>query len=365
MRHSKESGFFSQETLDFQEKVLRASNVGEDSYFPTGCIQSPPETNMKMARAEAEEVMFACLDDLFAKTGYTPRDIDILIVNCSLFCPTPSLTSMIVNKYKMKTDIYTTNLGGMGCSAGLISIALARDLLQVKKDSIAVIVSTENITQNWYKGNQKSMLIPNVIFRMGGAAILLSNRSQDFTKAKYTLDQIVRTHHGSKDRAYQAIFQEEDEKGYIGVRLAHTRELVPVIGDCLRVHLYKFGRIVLPYSEQIAFFVTELRKKFLKHEIKSYTPKFNKIFNYVCIHAGGKAIIDKIKEELSFSDEQGEPSVATLDRMGNTSSSSVWYELQYIEKHRKPLMGQKVWQLSFGSGVKINSAVWKALKNIN
>jgi len=103
----------------------------------------------------------------------------------------------------------------------------------------------------------------------------------------------------------------------------------------------------------------------LKHEIKSYTPKFNKIFNYVCIHAGGKAIIDKIKEELSFSDEQGEPSVATLDRMGNTSSSSVWYELQYIEKHRKPLMGQKVWQLSFGSGVKINSAVWKALKNIN
>ena len=31
----------------------------------------------------------------------------------------------------------------------------------------ALVVSTENITQNWYRGNDRSMLIPNCIFRMG------------------------------------------------------------------------------------------------------------------------------------------------------------------------------------------------------
>ena len=31
----------------------------------------------------------------------------------------------------------------------------------------ALVVSTENITQNWYHGIERSMLIPNTIFRMG------------------------------------------------------------------------------------------------------------------------------------------------------------------------------------------------------
>lgn len=43
------------------------------------------------------------------------------------------------------------------------------------------MVSTENITQNWYFGNQRSMLIPNCLFRVGGAAIVLSNRSALFS----------------------------------------------------------------------------------------------------------------------------------------------------------------------------------------
>ena len=57
--------------------------------------------------------------------------IDILVVNCSLFNPTPSLSAMIINHFKMKSNIVSYNLGGMGCSAGVISISLAKELLQV------------------------------------------------------------------------------------------------------------------------------------------------------------------------------------------------------------------------------------------
>ena len=57
--------------------------------------------------------------------------VDILIVNCSLFNPTPSLSAMIVNHFKMKSNVVSYNLSGMGCSAGVISISLARELLQV------------------------------------------------------------------------------------------------------------------------------------------------------------------------------------------------------------------------------------------
>lgn len=56
--------------------------------------------------------------------------IDILIVNCSIFCPTPSLSAMVINHFKMRSNIVSYNLGGMGCSAGLLSISLAQELLQ-------------------------------------------------------------------------------------------------------------------------------------------------------------------------------------------------------------------------------------------
>jgi 3-ketoacyl-CoA synthase len=40
---------------------------------------------MESARAEAELVIFTAMDSLFLKTGLKPKDVDILIVNCSLF----------------------------------------------------------------------------------------------------------------------------------------------------------------------------------------------------------------------------------------------------------------------------------------
>lgn len=57
--------------------------------------------------------------------------IDILVVNCSLFNPTPSLSAMIVNHFKMRSNIVSYNLGGMGCSAGVIAVGLAKEQLQV------------------------------------------------------------------------------------------------------------------------------------------------------------------------------------------------------------------------------------------
>ena len=47
---------------------------------------------------------------------------------------------------------------------------------QAYPNSRALVLSTENITQNWYFGEDRSMLIPNCLFRVGGAGIVLSNR---------------------------------------------------------------------------------------------------------------------------------------------------------------------------------------------
>ncbi|OMO99659.1 FAE1/Type III polyketide synthase-like protein [Corchorus olitorius] len=318
---------------------------------------------MAEARKEGETVMFGAVDELLAKTGVKPRDIGILVVNCSLFNPTPSLSAAIVNRYKLRGNILSYNLGGMGCSAGLISIDLAKHLLQVNRNSYALVVSTENITNNWYSGNNRSMLIPNCLFRVGGAAILLSNRSSDRRRSKYELVHTLRTHMGADDKSYNCVFQQEDEAKNVGVTL--SKDLMVVAGKALKANITTLGPLVLPLSEQLLFLATLVARKVLKMKIKPYIPDFKLAFEHFCIHAGGRAMLDELEKSLDLTQWHMEPSRMTLYRFGNTSSSSLWYELAYLEAKGRIKKRDRLWQIGFGSGFKCNSAVWRALKTIN
>ncbi|KAK9706104.1 hypothetical protein RND81_07G104200 [Saponaria officinalis] len=318
---------------------------------------------MAFARKEAEDVMFGAIDDLLAKTNVKPKDIGILVVNCSLFNPTPSLSAMIVNHYKLRGNIVSYNLGGMGCSAGVISVDLAKQLLQVHPNSYALVLSTENITLNWYLGNERSMLLPNCLFRMGAAAILLSNKRSDKRRSKYQLLHTVRTHKGSDEKCFSCVYQQEDSSGTVGVSL--SKELMAVAGDALKTNITTLGPLVLPMSEQLLFLATLVGKKLFKMKIKPYIPDFKLAFEHFCIHAGGRAVLDELEKNLQLSDWHMEPSRMTLYRFGNTSSSSLWYELAYSEAKGRMRKGERVWQIAFGSGFKCNSAIWKALRTIN
>lgn len=317
---------------------------------------------MAAAREEAEQVMFGCLDKLFENTKINPRDVGVLVVNCSLFNPTPSLSAMIVNKYKLRGNVKSFNLGGMGCSAGVISIDLAKDMLQVHRNTYAVVVSTENITQNWYFGNKKAMLIPNCLFRVGGTAVLLSNKASDRRRSKYKMVHTVRTHKGADEKAFNCVYQEQDDNGKTGVSL--SKDLMAIAGEALKANITTLGPLVLPISEQILFFVTLVWKKLFNAKLKPYIPDFKLAFDHFCIHAGGRAVIDELEKNLQLSQTHVEASRMTLHRFGNTSSSSIWYELAYIEAKGRMKKGNRVWQIAFGSGFKCNSAVWVALHNV-
>ncbi|GMH27505.1 hypothetical protein Nepgr_029348 [Nepenthes gracilis] len=352
----------NEKSIEFIIKLLGRSGLGEEPCLPPAAHYIPPKPTLADGYDEAQTTIFAIMDSLFQKTGLRPQDIDILVVNCSIFCPTPSLSAMIVNKYKLRSNIKSFNLGGMGCSAGLISIDLARDLLQANPNSNAVVVSIEAITPNLYMGNERSMLVPNCLFRMGGAAILLSNRSKYRKRAKYSLLHVVRTHKGADDRAFNCVRQAQDPEGIVGVSL--SKDLMAVAGDALKTNITTIGPLVLPPSEQLLFALSFIGKKFINPKWKAYVPDFKEAFEHFCIHAGGRAVIDELQKSLNLTAEQVEASRMTLHRFGNTSSSCLWYELSYIESKGRMKKGDRVWQIGVGSGFKCNSAVWKCMKTI-
>lgn len=174
---AQRSGFYTDQSLEFQEKVLALSGLGDETYAPPSTLCEPIDRSLKACHAEAEEVIFGVADEIFAQGTVKPQDVSILVVNCSMYSPVPSLSAMVVNRYKMRKDIEVFNLGGMGCSAGLLAVDLARGLLLGRRNSYALVVSTEVISAMLgYSGNQRSMLVGNCLFRTGASGVLLSNR---------------------------------------------------------------------------------------------------------------------------------------------------------------------------------------------
>ncbi|XP_071729997.1 3-ketoacyl-CoA synthase 4-like [Rutidosis leptorrhynchoides] len=355
-------GGFTDSSFEFTKMIIGRSGLGDETYAPEVMLRTPPEPSESAAREEAEREMFGALDILFKNTKVNPKDIGVLVVNCSLFHPIPSLSSMIVNKYKLRGNIKTFNLGGMGCSAGVIAIDLVKDMLQAHGNTYGVVVSMENMVEEWYKGNKKSMLIPNCLFRVGCSALMLSNKHSDKNRAKYKLLHVVRTHKASDDAAFNCVKREKDNDGIYGVSL--SRDLMKVAGNALKENITTLAPLVLPLSEKLLYVANLAERKIWNSKTKRYIPDFKKAFDHFCIHAGGKAVIDELEKNLHLTKENVEPSRMALYRFGNTSASSLWYELSYIEAKGRVKKGNRVWQIAFGSGFKCNSVVWEAVRAV-
>ncbi|KAH0994244.1 hypothetical protein GBA52_005727 [Prunus armeniaca] len=358
---ARNSGNFNDAAIDFQKRVLKSSGIGQETYMPRVVFHPDYKISLKDGREEAAMVMFGAINDLFRATKIRPKDIRILVVNCGVLNTTPSLSSMVINHFKLRPNIQSFNLGGMGCAAGIIAIDLAKDLLNAYPGTYALVVSTEAVCYTWYKGNDFDMLLSNCFFRMGAAAMLLSSSRLDRWRAKYELKQLVRTHKGMDERSFESIHLKEDAKGTQGVSV--SKDVVEVGGHALKANITTLGTLVLPVSEQFHSLTNLLfRKK--KTNYKPYIPDYKLAFEHVCILAASNKVLDEIQKNLELTEEYMEASRKTLERFGNTSSSSVWYELAYLEATSKIKRGDRVWQLAFGSGFKCNSVVWKALNNV-
>ncbi|KAJ4794058.1 3-ketoacyl-CoA synthase [Rhynchospora pubera] len=358
------SRLFNPESSSFMTSIFCKSGLSKETYTPPYLFQPPLLLSSKhpLAIQEAEEGLFAAVSSLLNKTDVPPEKISHLIVACSMFSPTPSLTSMLVRRFGFTNSVKTYNLSGMGCSGGTTCIDLATRLLS-QNHGYALVAVTESNGINWYFGNDRNMLIPNCIFRVGSAAVLLTSDPTLRDSAKMEILHTLRTHHGTDDSAYKAGYQMEDADGNLGIAI--SKDLVRVAAVGLKRHVSLLASQVLPLSEiaRYAFKVVLSYMMGNRKAIALHVPDFMKAFDHVCIHAGGKAVIEAMGKSLRLGNDVMEPARMTLHRFGNTSSSLVFYELAYLEAKGRVKEGDRIWMLAFGTGFKACTIVLRVLKD--
>ncbi|KAK6156407.1 hypothetical protein DH2020_010655 [Rehmannia glutinosa] len=333
----------------------REFGIGEETTARATSSTRENSPTLQDGISEMEEFFIDTLDRLFRKTGVSPREIDVLVVNVALLSSAPSLTSKIINYYKMRDDVKSFNLTGMGCSGSLISINLVQNIFKSHKNAMAIVVCSESIAPNWYSGNDKSMILTNCLFRSGGCSILLTNNRAFENRAKLKLKCLVRTHLGASDEAHNCCMQKEDDQGrlgfYLGKNLPKTATLA------FKKNVVGIAKKALPLREIVRYIAVKYAKKVATLNLKAGIDHF-------CLHPGGTAVIEEVRKSLGLSEHDVEPSRMTLHRFGNTSASSLWYVLGYMEAKKRLKRGDKVWMISFGSGFKCNCCVWEVLRDL-
>uniref|UniRef100_A0A6M2F181 3-ketoacyl-CoA synthase n=1 Tax=Populus davidiana TaxID=266767 RepID=A0A6M2F181_9ROSI len=355
----------------FLLRAIVSSGIGEQTYGPRIIFNGQEENpTLQDLISEMEEFFHDSIGKLLARSGIAPKEIDVLVVNVSMQSVVPSLPAMIINHYKLREDVKVFNLTGMGCSASLISVNIVQNIFKIYKNAYALVVTSESLSPHWYTGSDRSMILANCLFRSGGCAMLLTNKRALKHRAMLKLKCLVRTHHGARDESYNCCHQREDDQGRSGFHL--DKSLPEVATRALVDNLREIAPKILPVRELLRFMVVSLIRKFCSHKstkgAAGSSPKpvinFKTGVDHFCIHTGGKAVIDGIGVSLDLTEHDLEPARMTLHRFGNTSASSLWYVLGYMEAKRRLKKGDRVLMMSFGAGFKCNSCLWEVLRDL-
>ncbi|XP_052147002.1 3-ketoacyl-CoA synthase 19-like [Oryza glaberrima] len=348
----------------FLLRLISRAGLGDRTYVPRNLLDGREE--LAAGQLDAVDEMDACFDGavpgLLARTGLCARDVDVLVVNVSGFFPEPCLASRVVRRYGMREDVAAYNLSGMGCSATLVAVDVARNAMRARspRPVVALVVSTESLAPLWYAGKDRTMMLGQCLFRCGGAAVLLSSDPAHRGRAKMELRRLVRATTAASDDAYSCIMQREDDDGFLGASI--SKALPKAALRAFAANLKRLLPRVLPAME-IARLAADLAWQNLLQWRRRGQAKL-KInlkagVDHICLHAGGVAVIDAVKKSFGLEERDVEPSRMTLHRWGNTSASSVWYVLSYMEAKGRLRRGDKVLMVTFGSGFKCNSCVWE------
>jgi predicted naringenin-chalcone synthase len=255
------------------------------------------------------------------RAAVAPEDIDALLISTCTGYLCPGLTSYVAERLGLRSDVVALDLVGQGCGAALPNLRTGEALIASRRSRKVLSVCVEVCSAALYIDNDPGVLVSACLFGDGAAAAVLSD-----TPAERSVEWIDSVSlHAPEER--EALRMEQR-------------------GGLLRNIL----------SRRVPQLAAEYASAVLKKALSAHAISENEIKAWIW-HAGGRPVLDRVRETLQLPEAEMRRSRDLLERFGNLSSPFVLFVLDAALREKAP--GGWWWMSSFGAGFSCHGALLK------
>ncbi len=257
------------------------------------------------------------------EAGLRPDAIDAVVISTCTGYLCPGLTSYIGEMLGLRADVLALDLVGQGCGVAIPNLRTANALLHAGGHKNVLSICVEVCSAAFYIDNDPGVLISACLFGDGAGAAVLTAEP------------------GSAQRRIE----------WKAAGSMHN----PAERDALRFE-YKMGLLRNILTPQVPRLAAQHAAIVLDDVLGGQGMSNRDIATWIW-HAGGRKVIEALRESIQLSAADVRWSSGILSEFGNLSSPSVYFALQAALAGGAP--GGWWWMSSFGAGFSCHGALLK------
>jgi predicted naringenin-chalcone synthase len=254
-------------------------------------------------------------------SGTSVDEIDALIISTCTGYLCPGLTSYVSERLGLKSNALLLDLVGLGCGAAVPNLRTGEALIESSRFKKVISICVEVCSAVFYLDDDPGVLISACLFGDGaGAAILSREPNPQARRIEWLASETV---------------------------------TAPAERDLLRFE-QKHGLLRNILSPEVPALAAKHFEGVLNRTLESRQLNRADINGWI-VHAGGRDVLQAIRERIQLSPESLCLSSHILQEYGNLSSPFVYFVLEEALRRQTP--GGHWWLAAFGAGFSSHGAL--------
>jgi predicted naringenin-chalcone synthase len=247
----------------------------------------------------------------------------VITVSCTgFFAPEPAYE--VVKNLNLSPSTQRFHIGFMGCFAAFPALKMAQAFCRADPDAAVMVICLELCTLHLQDSTATDQLISGSVFADGAAGAIVSSGEPSARQPAYRIEHF---------QTAIAAQSEEDMAWKIG-NAGFEMVLSTAVPDIIQGNL----------RESIAPL------------LDAYDLAYDEVDHWP-VHPGGRAILDKIEQNLHLDPSQIAPSRTVLSQYGNMSSATILFVLRELLRCPASQPEEKALAMAFGPGLTIESGL--------